>query len=190
MAHNNTEIEIKLKISQDEYLNTKNLLEKIAVFKKISKQSDQYFTPENKNFIEPQFPFEWLSLRSRGDKTIINYKHWHPENSKNVTHCDEFETEIDSLENIKKIFEVLNIKNLVTVQKERLVFEYQDEFEIGLDQVNDLGFFIEIETIKDFGSVDIAREKLFNFAQMLNLDISNPDMRGYPYLLLEKNNLI
>jgi adenylate cyclase class IV len=59
-----------------------------------------------------------------------------------------------------------------------------------LDNVKELGFFIEIETIKDFDSVERAREKLFEFAQTLGIDTSNPDERGYAFLLMKKSGII
>jgi len=59
-----------------------------------------------------------------------------------------------------------------------------------LDSVKELGNFIEIETIKDFGTVENVRERIFEFAKFLGVDISEPDKRGYPYLLLKKKGLV
>ena len=59
-----------------------------------------------------------------------------------------------------------------------------------MDEVEELGFFIEIETTKDFGSVEVARKKIFELAKELGIDASDPDKRGYPYLLMEKKGLI
>jgi len=130
------------------------------------------------------------SIRKRGGKVILNYKHWYPENTEINTHCDEYETDVEDVEQLKKMFSALNFKKLVTVEKEREVYNYNDEFEIGLDIVRELGYFIEIETMKNFGSVEKAREKLFEFAKSIGIDTSKPDKRGYPYLLMEKKKLI
>ena len=70
------------------------------------------------------------------------------------------------------------------------MYDHDEGFEIALDDVKELGFFIEIETTKNFGSVEIARSKIFEFAKELGLDASQPDERGYPYLLMEKKGLI
>lgn len=190
MANNNIEIEIKIPIDESNFLKVKEKLQKITKFVKKTEQVDEYFTPVHRNFIEPKFPFEWLSIRNRGDKFILNYKHWHPENVEVATHCDEFEAEIKNPDQIKNIFSAIDFKKLVTVEKEREVFVYNNEFEIALDIVKELGHFIEIETIKDFGSVEVAREKLFEFAKNLGIDISKTDKRGYPYLLMKKKGLI
>ena len=63
-------------------------------------------------------------------------------------------------------------------------------FEISLDSVKELGHFIEIEAMKDFGGVEATREKLFEFAKNLGVDTSNLDLRGYPYQLMKKKGLI
>jgi len=88
------------------------------------------------------------------------------------------------------LFSAINFKNLVTVDKEREVYFHEDGFEIALDKVKELGHFIEIETKKDFGSVEEARKKLFMLAKKLGIDTSNPDKRGYPYVLMQKKGLI
>jgi len=190
MANKNIEIEIKISLEEDTFLKIKEKLNKIAKFVKKSHQIDDYFTPAHRNLVEPKHPFEWLSIRKRGDKAILNYKHWYPENVEIATHCDEFETEIKDPDKLKNIFSVLNFKKLVTVEKEREVYVYNDELEISLDKVKEIGYFIEIEVIKDFGNVEITREKLFEFAKNLGIDISKIDKWGYPFLLMKKKGLI
>lgn len=190
MSHNDTEIEIKIKLDLESFSKIREKVENTAKFVKKIQQIDEYFTPAHRNFVELKFPFEWLSIRKRGDKAILNYKHWLPENAEVHTHCDEFETEIKNPEGLKKIFSAINMKPLVAVDKEREVFTYEDEFEIALDVVKDLGYFIEIETMKSFGSVEKARGKLFEFAKILGVDTSNPDLRGYPFALMEKKGLV
>ncbi len=190
MPHNDTEIEIKIKLDEDLFSRVKEKVQNTAKFVKKVRQSDEYFTPAHRNFVEPKFPFEWLSIRKRGDKAILNYKHFHPENAETTTHCDEFEAELADPDGMKKILESLDFRSLVTVDKEREVYTYNDEFEIALDIVKNLGHFIEIEAMKDFGSAERAREKLFGFAKILGVDASNPDLRGYPFLMMEKSGLV
>lgn len=190
MASNDTEIEIKIPLSDSEFEKVKENVKILTRFVKKSHQIDTYFTPSHKNFLEPQFPFEWLSIRNRDGKSILNYKHYYPEDADVKTHCDEFELELQKPEQFGKIFVALEFRTLVTVDKEREVYTYKDEFELGVDDVKDLGKFIEIETMKDFGSVEAARKKLFDFAKILGVDTSKMDKRGYPFLLMKKKGLI
>ncbi len=115
------------------FFRIKEKIKELAKFVKKTQQTDDYFMPVHRNFVEPKFPFEWLSIRKRGDKIILNYKHWHPENVEIATHCDEFETEIKNPDKLEKMFLAIDIKRLVTVEKEREVYIYEDKFEISLD---------------------------------------------------------
>ena len=184
MANKDVEIEIKIKVEAGLEM-IKEALRKNTTFVKTAEQKDEYFTPIHRNFLQAKFPFEWLSIRKRGGKAILNYKHWHPPNAEIHTHCDEFETVVEKPEQLEKIFSALNIKPLVTVEKTREVYK-TEEFEIALDTVKDLGTYIEIEAIKDLGTVEETREKLFEFAKKLGLDLSKTDKKGYPMALLEK----
>jgi len=190
MSDKDREIEIKIPLSEETFPKIKERLKKNSRFVKNLPQVDEYFTPMHRNFVEPEYPYEWLSIRRRGDKVILNYKHYYPENTEVTTHCDEFETQIQDVNQLDKIFSTLNFRKLVTVEKEREVYIYNNELEIALDVVKELGYFVEIEAIKDFGSVEVTREKLFEFAKSLGIDISKIDKRGYPFLLMKKKGLI
>lgn len=190
MKSNDIEIEIKIPLDEETFINVKEKIRASCKFVKSSHQIDEYFTPAHRNFLEPKFPFEWLSIRKRNNKVFLNYKHYYPENCEITTHCDEFETEVKDSNQLEKIFSALNLKRLVTVEKEREVYLYNDEFEVALDTVKELGHFMEIEVRKSFGSIEETREKLFEFAKNLGLDVSKIDKRGYPFLLMKKKGLI
>lgn len=190
MAHGDREIEIKIPLDRNAFLSVKERLQKSARYEKTSQQRDEYFTPAHRNFVGPPFPFEWLSLRERAGKFIINYKHFYPENAETTTHCDEFEAEVKDKGKMEKIFAALDFKRLVAVEKEREVYVMGDKFEIALDTVRDLGHFVEIEAMKDLGSVEETRERLFACARSLGIDPSRAEKRGYPFLLMRKKGLL
>ncbi|MBI4895265.1 MAG: class IV adenylate cyclase [Candidatus Aenigmarchaeota archaeon] len=189
MAVGNIEIEMKFRVDEKIFLKAKDLLNKTSRFVKTSHQTDEYFTPSHRNFLSLDFPIEWLSLRKRDDKQLINYKHLNLVNPREVLFSDEFETVIEDIEKMKNIFSSLDFRSLVTVDKKRDIYIYNDEFEVVLDFVRDLGYFMEIETIKDFGSVENARYRIMEFAKSLDLNESNIEHRGYPLLMLEKDIL-
>lgn len=186
----NIEIEIKVEVSQGTFESFRTFLKENARFVKKSFQTDEYFTPVHRNFLSPEYPFEWLSIRERSNKIILNYKHWYPENEAKSTHCDEYEVELSNYSNMNKIFEALNIKSLCKVVKEREIYNYNDEFEISMDKVDELGCFVEIEVKKDFGSIENANQKLLEFATRMGVDTSKRNYRGYPFMLLEKKGLL
>jgi len=190
MAHNDREIEVKFPLAAEQLFAVRQKLKGIARFAGKTAQSDEYFTPAHRNFAAPSNPFEWMSLRRRAGKALLNYKHFHPEGADAFTHCDEFETVVERHEQLQKILSALDMRSLVTVEKERESYQYKDKFEIALDTVRELGSYMEIEAIKDLGSVEETREKILSFAKDLGMDVSQKETRGYPFMLMKKKGSI
>lgn len=186
MASNNTEIEIKIPITKEEFLKLKEQLKNNS--NKTKEQKDTYYTPKHKNFLAQKYPYEWLRIREQGSKSILNYKHYYPEGAERNTHCDEYETEIDAKQ-AEMMLKALDFKELITVDKIRETYDYKG-FEIALDEVKELGFFVEIEAINNLETVEKTREELYKIARELKINITNEDLRGYPYLMLEKKGLM
>lgn len=185
MASNNTEIEIKIPVSETKFFEIKEKLKASAKFIKHTEQKDKYYTPSHRDFILEKYPFEWLSIRERGGKNTLNYKHYYPERAETNTHCDEYETEITDLKQVEKILKALNFNELVTVNKKRDTYEL-GTFEIALDTVEELGYFIEVEATKHEDTIEKTRNALFEFAKTLGLKNEEADKQGYPYLIMKK----
>ncbi|MFH0713917.1 MAG: class IV adenylate cyclase, partial [Candidatus Micrarchaeota archaeon] len=189
MAQDDTEIEIKLEVDENTLAKLRKTLEVNGKFEKTATQVDEYFTPAHKNFMDYDFPYEWLSIRKRSGKTILNYKHFYPENKNPFTHCDEYDTFTDNGEQLKKTLVALNFRSLTIVEKKRDTYIYRG-FEIAIDSVKNLGNFVEIEALDNSKGVTETRLALFAVAKELGLDITKTQIRGYPYLLMEKQGLI
>jgi predicted adenylyl cyclase CyaB len=187
------EIEIRIAFDKKSFLNLRKRIRKIAKFKRKSREIDDYFTPFHRNFVKPKYPFEWLRIGKRGNRNLITYKHYYPENAEYHTHCDEYETGIENSKALKKIFSVLDFKKLIRVDKKREVYFYKNKFEITLDVVKNLGYFAEIEAKKDFGGVRKTRRKIFEFLKkklgFKNFGEDKEINKGYPYLLMKKKGL-
>lgn len=190
MSHDNIEIEIRIALDSDSFLQLAERVANSGRPKSSRRQVDEYFTPSHRNFVAPEFPFEWLSIRERDGTFILNYKHFHPENVPVTDYCDEFEVRTQNGHELRNILSALDFSSLVTVEKKRDTYVCDDEFEVSFDTVKDLGYFVEIEVLKDFGSIEVAREKLIKFAEGLGIDASKNDNRGYPFLLMAKRGLI
>lgn len=177
----NLETEIKIKITEDEYLYLKQYLEKNADFLKETFQKDTYYEPTYRPFLKENDEVieEWLRIGLRGNKKILNYKHWYDNK-----YCDEFEVEIDDEENLSKILAVLGLHTIAIVDKKRITYLYQNKYEIALDYVEQLGYFIEIEVKKYEASTFDEYDALLKLAKRLNLNLNNIDKRGYPYHLI------
>ncbi|WP_052600204.1 class IV adenylate cyclase [Aureispira sp. CCB-QB1] len=187
MAFDNIEIEIKIEVTEDVFHQTKQHLQEIATRKGTKQQLDRYFSTKQEGYLgSEKYPYKWLSIRERGDVKILNYKHYYPEGEEKHQYCDEFECEISNPKMLAKILSALGAEEIALVKKKRETFVFKDEFEIVLDQVDDLGFFIEVEAIKNQGGIEATRKKVENFINSINIGQYRTDYRGYPYLVFQK----
>ena len=182
----NVETEIRIKLSEKEYKELELFLQENTTFLGETRQIDTYYEPNNRRFVTNQLEKgisidEWLRIGQRGNKTILNYKHWYD----NI-YCDEYEIEIDHVENLKKIFAILGLKELIVVDKMRKKFMKDKKYEIVLDTVATLGYFVEIEVKEYEFEVLEEYENLLKFAKKLNLNLENVDRVGYAYHLLDQ----
>lgn len=190
MAYNNIEVEIKLEVSENLYLKLVEQLTLEANYLGEEQQIDRYFSTGEEGYIDnEEFPYRWLSIRERGLKKILNFKFYYPPGEKIHEYCDEYEVEIDNVNSMASILKQFKANEIVTVEKRRKKFKYKDDFEIVLDQVIDLGYFIEVESIRDFGGTKVTRQKILDYMLSLNLEVGNHDLRGYPYLIKERNRI-
>jgi len=187
MAYDNIEIEIKLKLDDEQVVTVLSNIKSKAVLKAESQQKDSYFVPIDDNYLDEKFPYKWLSIRERGNDKILNFKHFYPEGAEKHSYGKEYEVKIDNIDNLVLIFEELKIKNIVTVEKNRVTYQYEDLYEITIDNVVGLGYFMEIEALKKIGTPEETKSTMIEFVKSLGVDNLNIDYRGYPFLLLNKN---
>lgn len=182
----NVETEIKIRTTEDEFLQLEYYLNRNAEFKNETHQLDTYYQPKHRPFLKVDGSdiTEWIRIGIRGNKKIINYKKWYDNK-----YCDEYEVEIDDEENMNKIFLTLGLEEIAVVDKTRKTFLYQDKYEIALDYVENLGYFVEIEVKKYSESALAEYDKLLRIAKSLNLNLNNIDKRGYPYHMIYNTKL-
>lgn len=176
---NDIETEIKVKLSKKEFEELKIYMKNNAKFVSEVRQVDTYYEPTHRRFLNSNPITEWLRIGKRGNKNILNYKNWYSDMS-----CDEYEVEINNIKDMDKILKVLGMIQIVEVDKIRNSFIYLDKYEVALDNVEKLGYFIEIEIKKYTKTVMEECDELLKLAKELNLNLDNVDKRGYPYHLL------
>lgn len=179
------EIEIKLKLKDNKPLL--EFLKEKGSFQYEKNQRDEYFTPAHRDFIKEKPVKEWLRLRKEENKYSLNYKNWHIEADGKSYHCDEYEVKLDDIGKTKKIFKALDFKPLIVVNKKRKVFVFKD-YEIALDEVDELGDYIEVEYIARESGVSAKEvaDKMKKFIEKTGCQILEQDFKGYPFLLLKK----
>lgn len=177
----NLETEIKIRLTKDEYLRLNNFLSTNSKMINETRQVDTYYQPKHRPFLvdDESNITEWLRIGLRGNKKIINYKKWYDNK-----YCDEYEIEINDEENMDKIFNIIGLEQIAVVDKQRKTYLYLDKYEIALDYVEQLGYFVEIEVKKYNASALKEYEQLLRVAKSLNINLNNIDKRGYPYHII------
>ena len=180
------EIEIKLEITKDEYDKLLSLLLKNGSDHTKKEQNDIYFSPKYRPFFGREINDECLRIRIMKDKNILSYKKIFFGNSDDDIHLEEHESDVYDLEQVIKILNCLDIEKVLTLHKIRDSFMYQDIFEISLDKVTDLGYFIELEIKDDSLSVYDANTKLKDLVTSFDLSLTSRNLEGYATMLYQK----
>ncbi|MFC1801060.1 class IV adenylate cyclase [Nanoarchaeota archaeon] len=180
----NIEIEICVKLENFDEVRPK--LEKIGKFIKKIHQVDSYLNHPQRDFIALEKPVEFLRIRNNDNKEFsFDYHYCHRKDDESKSHTAELEIDISDPEILKKILESLNFKEIATVDKTREVWDCGD-FEVVLDYVEELGYFIEIEAKKDLGGIDKTTEACYTFLKELNITHLGFTEQGYLSQLLDK----
>jgi len=155
-------------------------------------QKDTYFAPQHRDFFAENIVSEWLRLRETPTIQQLNYKRWLPLGATIQTHCDEYETEITNVTAMEKIFEYLDFKKVICVEKNRNVWKYKNIL-VCIDMVTELGTFIELEYAEKIPEAEIP-EITATMQQVLLKDlkasVESRDRRGYPYQMMTLKGLL
>jgi adenylate cyclase class 2 len=185
-----TEIEQKFALVEPQLMR-RRLAELGAIPQGGSHQIDVYYNHPCRDFLEHDLVTEWLRLREElhgtGSSTAsINFKRWLPLDGIESHHCDEYESHVAEPEALRLLLTGLGFTELVTVYKKREQWQYED-VEIAIDEVSGLGMFTEFE-YKGDGDPDQADTALTNIIKTVGLGLGERDRRGYPYLLLRRED--
>lgn len=176
---NNTEIELKIKVDNNEYNRILNMIKENSVLTFSGTQSATYYKPSNKEMIN-----EWFRVRNENNTCILNYKR-----KKDESIVKEYEVTIDNEKNFKTILSYLGFTEVVNVSKNRISYLYKEKYEFSFDNVSKLGLFIEIEIKKYDYNIEEEFKKLFELLNEFNIDINKIEVKRYPELMLELNKL-
>ena len=189
IGENMKEIEILVEIYDDidkvkEVLNTFSY----GGFKRV--KDEYYYDPKRKE-LKPDNDnkiFECLRLREKDNEYMITYKHDIYDKEKWI-YSDEYETGIESIDIVRKIFEKLGLVKFIEIDNEKEVYNTLD-YEIVLENVKDLGLFMEVEycTNQDVDVLKI-KEDIQKFIDNLGIRVSEELNMGKPELFLKRHNI-
>lgn len=153
---------------------------------------DTYFYDPNKYNSMPTSNKELgecLRLRSKNGKMFVSYKIDKYDEEENWLYADNYETEVPNVQAALTQFNQSNLKEMMTIKKIRQHYT-NDNYEIYIENVEELGNFIEIEKIVN-DDIDIIKLKkeMKEFADTLNIKISDTLNTGKPEMMLRKLNI-
>lgn len=166
-------LELEMKAKIDKY--TRGRIDQIlreAKFIEEKVEEDIYFSSPIRDFRDTD---EALRIRYSGENSILTYKG--PKLDKISKSREEFEAFVSG--EIEEILQKLGYKKILNVRKKRKVYLYKD-YTVSIDDVEDLGEYIEIE-LKSENLQDIKR--IENLFEVLFLE---RERRSYLELLLLK----
>ena len=91
---------------------------------------------------------------------------------------------------LNNIINKLGLKELLTIQNSKRTY-VNDKYEIVLETVKDLGYFLEVEycTNEDVDVKEVKKE-IQKFIDSLELNVSEELNMGKPEMMIRKNNIV
>ena len=183
------EIEVLVEV-YDDILNIKRKFEKFN-YEGLKKTIDEYYYDPKRDTLKPDKENQLshcLRLRSKNDNYFITYKDDIFEDGKWL-YSNEYETKVESIDIIKEIFEKLGLVKFIKIENKKETYTY-DNYEIVIEDVKDLGIFMEVEycTNEDV-DVKLIKKEIQNFIDGLGLNVSEELNMGKPEMYMKKNNI-
>jgi len=182
MANNNKEFEIQGNVEHIDALL--KYLEDNANFKGKSHILDEYFVPQHRNFLDTKPVEEWLRLRNSEGKQSITYKRWHYNDKGEGLFADEYESQVEDIGQIKKIFETLQFKSILVLDKERKVWEC-GEYEIAIDDTKGIEEpMVEVEYSGTMDDYETVNSEMVSFLKKTGSGRIRLNYSGIPIIML------
>ncbi len=182
------EVEILVEIKDDK----QNALNKLSKFKFAGKKEvlDIYFVDKKRDLLKPKNGqlTQSFRLRKKEKTNYLTYKIDKFDKKGRWLYSEEEETEIKDFEIAIKIISNLGLRPLVEINNIKYTY-YTKKYEIVVEEVKNLGLFLEVERLKvgDKESIIKAKKEIFDFIKSLNIKIGKELNSGKPELMLKQN---
>jgi len=175
------EIEIKAVLKNKEMVMQK-LTSLGCVFEAPVVQNDTVYTKNVGSLKEFRTNDVFLRIRVKNNsKILFTVK----KRMANDLDAIEYEVEVNSREEMENALLIMGYKEAVRINKTRIVTHYNN-CEICIDDVENLGSFIEMEKLTEEGDSEKIQEELFQFFELLGIRREDRVMSGYDILMFQK----
>ncbi|MHA2027672.1 MAG: class IV adenylate cyclase [Candidatus Thorarchaeota archaeon] len=185
--------EVEVKVAIDSYEEMEKRVLKLGA-KKINRevQIDSYYDHPCRTFHDTD---EALRVRSRqsiendlidSTRGLIELTYKGPKIDSTTKTRIETSVNLDDSVEMTTILENLGFKLVATVTKKRQFFTLPS-MTISIDEVEDVGLFMELESVVKTKEVDDARENIFTMMKKLGLDPSQSIRESYLELYVNRS---
>jgi len=176
------EIEIKAKL-----INREEVISKLTslgcVFEKEVTQNDTVYARNVGSLSNFRTNDVFLRLRVKNNtKVLFTLK----KRMSNDLDALEYEVEVSSRDEMEQALLLMGYNEAIRVNKRRVVTHYNGN-EICIDEVENLGSYIEMETLAEEGNSELIQEEMFRFFETLGIKREDRVMSGYDILMFERN---
>jgi len=186
MSTGSYEVEVKFPLSEGPAEVLSKLQQLGATPGEEIAQADHYFNHPVRDFAQTD---EALRIRSVGDQNWVTWKG--PKIDSRTKTRREIELPLgdgtQTAEQLSEVLQILGFRLVTVVRKTRRLHELTRNdlrFEIALDEVDELGSFLEVELIADEAGLKSAQDAVLELAKELGLSQTEP--RSYLGMLLQK----
>ena len=120
---------------------------------------------------------DYLRIRVTDEKNYLCFKKV-KSREENKFYCDEYEVEISDPMVALELFKTIGYTDITVVSKKREFFLF-DIFEIAIDDVKDLGVFVEVEIKKRVKSVETGHKKICELLEKIGIKSFERHRQGY-----------
>jgi len=176
------EVESKIPLKDIEVSSIREKIKKIAKFVGKEKKKDDYYSLEYFNY-----PEKSLRVRDKGKIKEVNFKTRHSYIS-GVHAKKEVQFEISDTAGFFELIENFGFRKWL--HKEKITDLYKTKFgvNIELNNVKNLGWFLEIECLSKPAEVSLARKKVIAVRSALGFTEKNAEKRGYTKQIWDNKN--
>lgn len=154
------------------------------------KTLDVYFFDPKREDLKPDKSGQLkrcLRVRDKDGKPSVAYKVDHFDKKGIWLYSDEYETEVSNFRKTIEIFEKLGFKELIRIENIKSTY-VNNKYEIVLEDVKNLGLFMEVErhNVDKKENIIKIKEEIWEWIKNLNIKVSLELTMGKPELMLRK----
>lgn len=184
----NKEIEIKIQIDEETFATIKKWLKENATHEGQQHQVDCYLN-------KPDSPFYFMSPKGRRtalkylriretdkDSSLCFKQAYVNEKNGSLLYFDEYEVVVADSKTAFQIMDALGYTERTVVDKTRDIYCF-DGFEVGIDDVKNVGLFVEVELKKAVADVSTGREMIHDFLKLIGVKKFMLQPEGYAQMM-------